>query len=70
MIPEKNNIKTKVKNVKKNEMVKAKEHVTYAEEEEGEIKAKKAALKRTESVKAAAPEPGHDSPLSASTSRA
>ena len=71
VIPEKNNMKMKEKNVKKNEMVKAKEHVTYAEEEEGErIKAKKAALKRTESVKAAALERGHDSSTRASTSKA
>ena len=70
MSPEKNNMKTKKKNVKKNEMVKVKEHVTYAEEEEGErIKVKKAALKRMESVKAAALEHGHDSPSCASTSK-
>ena len=71
VIPEKNNMKTREKNVKKNEMVKAKEHVTYAEEEEGErIKVKKAALKRMESVKAAALEHDHDSPSRASTSEA
>ena len=38
--------------------------------EEERIKAKKAALKRVESLKAAAPERGHDSPLSASTCKA
>ena len=58
--PEKNDIKTKEKNAEKNR--KAKEPVTSAEEEEDErMKVKKAALKRTESVKAAALEHGHDS---------
>ena len=52
VIPEKDNMKTKEKNAK----AKAKEPVTSAKEEEGRIKAKKAALKRMESVKAAAPE--------------
>ena len=51
MIPEKNNMETKEKNVEKNRKVKAKEPVTSAEEEEERIKAKKPALKRTESVK-------------------
>ena len=71
MIPEKNNMKTKEKNVDENGKAKAKEPVTSGEEEEGErIKAKKATLKRTESVKAASRERGHDPPLSASTSKA
>ena len=69
MIPEKNNMKMKEKNEDKNR--KAKERVTSAEEEEdGRIKAKKAALKRTENVKTAAPERGHDSLSRASTSKA
>ena len=55
MIPEKNNIKTREKNVEKNGKPKANKPVTSAEEEEEErIKTKKAALKRTESVNAAA----------------
>ena len=71
MIPEKNDMKTKEKNVEKNGKAKVKEPVTSAEEEEGErIKAKKAPLKRTERVKAAALERGHDSPSRASTSKA
>ena len=71
MSPEKNNMKTKEKNAEKNGKAMAKEPVTTAEEEEGErIKAKKAALKRTESVKAAAWERGHESPSRASTSEA
>ena len=72
VIPEKNNMKRKEKNGKKNGKAKAKEPVTSAEEEEeGEmIKVKKVALKRAESVKAAAPKRGHDSPSRASTSKA
>ena len=71
MIPEKNNMKTKEKKAEKNRKANVKEPVTSAEEEEDErIKAKKGALKRTVSVKAAAPERGHDSPLSASTCKA
>ena len=71
VIPEKNDMKTKEKNVEKNGKAKVKEPVTSAEEEEGErIKAKKAPLKRTERVKAAALERGHDSPSRASTSKA
>ena len=70
MIPEKNNMKTKEKDVEKNGKAMTKEPVTSAEEEEGErIKAKKAALKSTESVKAAALERGHDSPSHASASK-
>ena len=71
MILEKNNMKTKETNVEKNGKAMTKEPVTSAEEEEGErIKAKKAALKSTESVKAAALERGHDSPSRASTPKA
>ena len=71
VIPEKNDMKTKEKNVEKNGKAKVKEPVTSAEEEEEErIKAKKAALKRAESIKAAAPESGQDSPSRASTSKA
>ena len=63
MIPEKNNVKTREKNVKMNGKAKAKEPVTSAEDEDEErIKVKKAASKRTESVKAATPEGGHDLP--------
>ena len=47
-----------------------KERATSAEEEEERIKAKKAALKRVESLKAAAPKRGHDPPSCASTSKA
>ena len=55
-------MKTKEKNEDKNG--KAKERVTSVEEEEDErIKAKKAPLKRTESVKAAAPETRSRFPL-------
>ena len=45
--------------------------ITSAEEKDPErIKAKKVALKRVESLKAAAPKRGHDSPSRASTSQA
>ena len=50
---------------------KAKKRVTSAEEEEElRIKVKKTALKRMESVKAAALERGHDPPSSTSTFKA
>ncbi|KIJ92959.1 hypothetical protein K443DRAFT_684887 [Laccaria amethystina LaAM-08-1] len=82
VIPEENNVKTKEKNVKVNGKAKAKEpdssgeeeveeEVQEEEEEEEErLKVKKAVLKRTESIKAAARERGHDSPSRAPTSKA
>ena len=49
MSPEKNNMKMHEKDVEKTGKAKAKELVTFAEEEQEGIKAKKAALKRVES---------------------